>query len=79
MPMVRRKRIAMNIRLTSTLDDFPADVPQIPYSGLESIDWARCGTFVEWLCVDGNTYAGDWTGTIVDIPATYLWCVVGRP
>lgn len=34
----------MNIRLTWTLDDFPADVHQIPYSGLESIGWTRCGT-----------------------------------
>lgn len=69
----------MNIRLTWTLDDFPTVVHQIPYSGLESVGWTRCGTFVEWLCADGNTYAGDRTGTIVDIPATCMWCVVGRP
>lgn len=69
----------MNVRLTWTLDDFPTVVHQIPYSGLESVGWTRCGTFVGWLCADGNTYAGDKTGTIVDIPATCMWCVVGRP
>lgn len=77
MPMVRRGKIAMNVRLWVGDESAMVHADHTNKADLTHLR-SICGTFLGRLGPDGRTLGYDRTGIVVDEPATCLWCVAER-